>query len=128
MNGIDDVRLEQFRQLKKEIRSSEKHLMVGIDAAKDNHKAFFGTARGKTLFKNLVFANTLEGFQRLLAYVERIKVQNSLQSVVFGIEPTASYHKPLAEHLTKCGHMVVLVGGVAVKNNRQLFGRPVGQT
>ncbi len=121
MNCIDDSRLEQFLQLKKEIRGSEKYLIVGIDAAKEKHNAFFGTARGKTLVKNLVFDNTLEGFQKLLAYVERIQVQYSLTAVVFGIEPTANYHKPLAEHLTKCGHMVVLVGGMAVKNNRQLL-------
>jgi transposase len=121
MNCINDSRLEQFIQLKKEIRGSEKYLIVGIDAAKDKHNAFFGTARGKTLVKSLVFNNTLEGFQKLLAYVERIKVQYSLTEVVFGIEPTGNYHKPLAEHLTKCGHMVVLVGGMAVKNNRQLL-------
>ncbi len=121
MNCIDHIRLEQFQQLKKEIRGSEKYLIVGIDAAKEKHNAFFGTALGKTLVKNLVFDNTLEGFQKLLAYVERIKVQHSLTAVVFGIEPTANYHKPLAEHLIKCGHMVVLVGGVAVKNNRQLL-------
>jgi len=121
MNCVNDIRLEQFLQLKKEIRGSEKHLIVGIDAAKEKHNAFFGTARGKTLVKNLVFDNTLEGFQKLLAYVERIKVQYSLMAVVFGIEPTANYHKPLAEHLIKCGHLVVLVGGVAVKNNRQLL-------
>jgi transposase len=121
MNCVDDIRLEQFLQLKKEIRGSEKHLIVGIDAAKEKHNAFFGTAHGKTLVKNLVFDNTLEGFQKLLAFVERIKVQYSLTTVVFGIEPTANYHKPLSEHLIKCGHMVVLVGGVAVKNNRQLL-------
>ena len=122
MNCVDDIRLEQFLQLKKEIRGSDQHLIVGIDAAKEKHNAFFGTARGKTLVKNLVFDNTLEGFQKLLAYVERIKVQYSLSKVVFGIEPTANYHKPLSEHLIKCGHLVVLVGGVAVKNNRPLLG------
>lgn len=121
MNYVDDIRFEQFLQLKKEIRGSEKHLIVGIDAAKEKHNTFFGTARGKTLVKNLVFDNTLEGFQKLLAYVERIQVQYSLAAVVFGIEPTGNYHKPLAEHLIKCGHMVVLVAGVAVKNNRQLL-------
>jgi transposase len=121
MNCIDDIRLEQFRQLKQEIRGSEKYLIVGIDTAKEKHNAFFGTALGKTLVKNLVFDNSLEGFQRLLAYVERIKVQYSLTAVVFGIEPTGSYHKPLAEHLIKCGFMVVLVGGAAIKNNRQLL-------
>ena len=121
MNGVDDIRHKQFLQLKNEIRGSEKHLIVGIDAAKEKHNAFFGNACGKTLFKNLVFDNTLEGFEKLLAYVDRIKVQYSMTKVVFGIEPTANYHKPLAEHLIKCGYMVVLVGGVAVKNNRPLL-------
>jgi transposase len=121
MNGVDDIRLEQFLQMKNEIRGSEKHLIVGIDAAKEKHNAFFGSANGRTLVKNLVFDNTLDGFEKLLAYVDRIKVQYSLSVVVFGIEPTANYHKPLAEHLIKCGYMVVLVGGVAVKNNRPLL-------
>ncbi|MBW2353228.1 MAG: IS110 family transposase, partial [Deltaproteobacteria bacterium] len=55
MNGVDTTRLERFRQLRKEIRGSDEHLIVGIDVAKDNHHAFFGTARGKTLLKRLVF-------------------------------------------------------------------------
>jgi transposase len=76
MNYLNDSRLEQFHQLKKEIRGSEKYLIVGIDAAKERHKAFFGTARGKTLLKNLVFDNRLEGFQKLLAYVGLILLRN----------------------------------------------------
>ncbi len=118
---IDDIRLEQFRQLKQEIRGSEEYLIIGIDVAKEKHRAFFGTARGKTLLKNVIFDNTIEGFEKLDAYVERIKAQYSLPKFVFGIEPTADYHKPLAEHLLKCGRMVVLVGGAAVKHNRQLL-------
>ncbi len=121
MNCIDDIRLEQFRQLKEEIRSSDQHLIIGIDVAKEKHRAFFGTAQGKTLLKNVIFDNTIEGFEKLDAYAERVKVQYSLPKVVFGIEPTADYHKPLAEHLLKCGRMVVLVGGAAVKHNRSLL-------
>ncbi len=71
--------------LKKEIRG-----IVGIDVAKEKHNAFFGTARGKTLLRNLTFDNTLDGFGKLLAMVDRIKVQYSLTAVVFGIEPTAN--------------------------------------
>ena len=41
MNEVDPIRLEEFRQLKKEIRGSTEHLIVGIDVAKDNHNAFF---------------------------------------------------------------------------------------
>ncbi len=44
MNSIDDIRLEQFLQMKKEFRGSEQHLIVGIDVAKEKHRAFFGTA------------------------------------------------------------------------------------
>ncbi|HYA87917.1 MAG TPA: transposase [Nitrospirota bacterium] len=107
--------------MKKEIRGSGQYLIVGIDVAKEKHRAFFGTAHGKTLVKNLIFDNTIEGFEMIDAYVERVKVQYSLAKVVFCVEPTANYHKPLAEHLVKCGRMIVLVGGTAVKNNRQLL-------
>jgi transposase len=121
MNEVDNIRLEEFRQLKKEIRGSEKHLIIGIDIAKDKHNAFFGTATGKTLFKRLVFENTIEGFERLLIQADSLKVQHGLKKIVFGLEPTANYHKPLGEFLIKAAHMVVLVSGVAVKRNRELL-------
>jgi hypothetical protein len=53
MNQVDRIRLEEFRQFKKEIRGSAEYLIVGIDVAKDKHYAFFGTATGKTLFRRL---------------------------------------------------------------------------
>jgi len=53
-----------------------------------------------------------------------MKVQNGLKRVVFGMEPTGNYHKPLGEHLIRCGHRVVLVSGVAAHENRKtLDGR-----
>jgi len=121
MNVEENSRIKEFRQLKKEIRGSEEHLIVGIDIAKDKHHAFLGTATGKTLLKRLVFENSVDGFERLLAYTEAIKVQHCLSKVVFGLEPTANYHKPLAEYLIKCDHIVVLVSGVAVSKNRELL-------
>jgi len=124
MNEVDLIRLEEFRQLKKEIRGSTEHLIVGIDVAKDKHHAFFGTATGKTLFKRLVFENDIEGFRKLLVQAEAMKVQEGLKKVVFGLEPTGNYHKPLGEHLIRCGHRVVLVSGVAAHENRKtLDGR-----
>ena len=119
MNVVEGIRLEEFRQLRREIRGSKEHLIVGIDVAKDKHHAFFGTATGNTLLKRLVFGNDLEGFRKLLTYVDALKVQNCLEKEVFGLEPTANYHKPLGEHLIKCGRSVVLVSGNAVSNNRK---------
>ena len=121
MNDEEHSRLEDFRQLKNEIRGSKEHLIVGIDVAKDKHNAFFGTATGKTLFKRLVFENTIEGFNRLLIQADSLKVQYGLKKTVFGLEPTSNYHKPLGEFLIKGSHMMVLVSGVAVKRNRELL-------
>ena len=121
MNETDAIRIEEFRQFKKEIRGSREYLVVGIDVAKEKHHAFFGTAMGKTILRGLVFENNLEGFCRLLEQSEALRVQEQLSKVVYGLEPTGNYHKPLGEHLIKCGKLVVLVSGVALKRNRELL-------
>jgi len=124
MDEINRNRLEEFRQLRKEIRQSEEYLIVGIDVAKDRHHAFFGTATGKTLLKRFVFDNTYQGFRKLLDQTEALRVRHELSKVVYGMEPTANYHKPLGEGLIELGRSVVLVSGVTVKRNREsLDGR-----
>jgi len=55
MKETDRIRLEEFRQFKKEIRGSAEYLLVGIDVTEEKHHAFFGIATGKTLFKRPVF-------------------------------------------------------------------------
>jgi transposase len=121
MEQNDDIRLKEFRQLKREIRGSRTHLVVGMDIAKEKHHAFFGIPGGKTLYRGLSFPNTKEGFDHLLFHADTLKKQYQLEKVVFGLEPTADYHKPLAEYLIREGHMVVLVAGTAVKRNRELL-------
>jgi len=114
-------RLEEFRQLKKEIRGSEEHLIVGIDVAKEKHYAYFGTATGKSLLRKLIFANNRKGFETLLHRAEAIMRQEGLTKVVYGVEPTADYHKPLGEFIINSGHPLVLVANGAVKQNRELL-------
>jgi transposase len=121
MNETELSRVKEFRQLKKQIQGSETHLIVGIDVAKDRHHAFLGTATGKTLHKRLVFENSKEGFERLLVRAAALKAQHGLRKMVFGMEPTANYHKPLGEYLIRRGDQVVLVSGVAVARNRELL-------
>ena len=124
MDEVNRNRLEEFRQLRQAIRHSEEYLVVGIDIAKDRHYAFFGTATGKVLLKRIVFSNDGEGFRKLLDQAEALRVQHGLKKVVYGMEPTANYHKPLGEYLIKLGKTVVLVSGVTVARNREsLDGR-----
>ncbi len=124
MDEVNRNRLEEFRQIKREIRGSEEYLIVGIDVAKDRHHAFFGTATGRTVLRRLVFSNDYEGFRKLLDQAEALGVRHGLKKVVYGMEPTANYHKPLGEYLVTQGRSVVLVSGVTVKRNREsLDGR-----
>jgi len=124
MDELNRNRLEEFRQLRQEIRHSEEYLIVGMDIAKDRHHAFFGSATGRTLLRRLVFDNNYEGFRKLLDQTEALRVRHGLKKVVYGMEPTANYHKPLGEYLLSLGRTVVLVSGVTVKQNREsLDGR-----
>ena len=121
MDKNHDIRLKEFRQLKKEIRGSVKHLIIGVDVAKNKHYAFFGTATGNTLYKRLIFDNSINGIEKLLIQAKAMKAQHGLTELIFGVEPTATYHKPLGEFLIRHGYNVVLVGSGAVKNNRELL-------
>jgi len=120
MEDVTDS-LALFRQMKASIRGAEKYLLIGIDVAKSKHHAFFGTPNGKTLRKNLVFDNSLTGFESLRDLAADLKNQHGLVKVVYGLEPTASYHKPLAEYLLRQEEQVVYVSNVAVARNRGLL-------
>jgi len=119
LNKLD--RLQQFQDLRGTIRGSDSILIIGVDVAKDKHYAFFGTSNGRTLWKKLIFDNSIQGFNKLLSMTQDLSIQHSLNARVFGLEPTATYHKPLAEHLIKKGEQVVYVSNVAAKNNRALL-------
>jgi transposase len=117
-------RFQSFHELRRTVRSSDAVLVVGVDVAKDRHHAFFGTTTGKTLWKTLIFDNSIQGFRSLQAMSDNLMTQHGLQNCVYGVEPTASYHKPLAEYLIRQSAQVVYVSNVAVKNNRKtLDGR-----
>ena len=121
MSNQEIIRRRQYCQIVKEITGSDQYLVVGIDVGKDKHHAFMGSATGKSLFRKLIFENNMDGFSMLLKTAETIKSQNSFFKIVFGVEPTGNYHKPLARHLIRCDCNVVLVSGVAVKRNRELL-------
>jgi len=117
----EEKRLERFRQLRKEIRGSQDYLVVGIDIRKDTHNALMRNTSGKILYRRLIFDNTGEGFETLLLQVEAVRIGHGLKEVVFGLEPTANYHKPLGEFLINQEKQVVLISPEAAKHNRPLL-------
>jgi hypothetical protein len=75
MNIEDTIRRQQFCQIKDQITGSDDYLVVGIDAAKDKHHAFMGSATGKSLLRRLVFENNLDGFRKLLEHIQAVKAR-----------------------------------------------------
>jgi len=118
---VDVKRIDRLRQTKISIRGSNEHLIVGIDISKNKHYAFFGNANGKSFLKKFIFNNDLEGLSNLINKAETILQKYKLTEIVFGLESTANYHKPVAESLIRRGYMVVLLSSVAVKRNRELL-------
>jgi hypothetical protein len=45
---MDSDSLDIFRTIRTSVRGSDKHLLVGIDVAKNSHHVFFGTVNGRT--------------------------------------------------------------------------------
>lgn len=124
MNTDEVTRYGQFRQFRSEIKKSSDYLVIGIDVAKDKHHAFFGSARGETFLRRLIFENDIKGFRKLKSHIESIQAVRGREKTVLGLEPTGNYHKALGRWLIDKGYQLVLVTGKAVKGNREsLDGR-----
>ena len=114
----------KFCQFRKQVRGSSDYLIVGIDVAKGRHHAFFGIANGRSVLRRFIFDNTGSGFERLMDRCRQLCRQHDLSKVVYGIEPTGNYHKPLASWLLDRNQMLVLVSNQAIADNRKtLDGR-----
>ena len=124
MINREATRYAEFCQFRDSIRGNDSYLIIGIDVAKERHHAFFGTATGKTLLRRLIFDNNRTGFESLTQRAKQLMVAHGHRQVVFGLEPTGNYHKPLASWLLAQGHMLVLVTNKAIADNREsLDGR-----
>jgi transposase len=124
MDESEVTRYEKFCQFKAEIRSSRDYLIVGIDVAKERHHAFFGTASGRTLLRRLLFDNNEAGFKQLITRTSQLQVAHGLSRVVYGLEPTGNYHKPLSSWLLGQEQMLVMVASKGIADNREtLDGR-----
>jgi len=121
MESMDINRIKKFRQFKKEIRGSDRYLIAGLDIGKSMHYGFLGAANGKTVKRGMRVENSANGFEHLLTMLQFYMDRDGFKDVVFGLEPTSVYHKPLAEFLITHDHLVVYVTNEAIKKNRSLL-------
>ena len=116
----EEKRLEQFRQLRKEIRGCGDYLVVGIDISKDLHNAVVRNG-GRQDAPALDVSQHARGFRESVVAIERSQGATRTDRAVFGMEPTANYHNGWGEFLINRDYQVVLVSPEAANKNRSLL-------
>ena len=85
-------------------------IIVGIDAAKDLHWARITDYRGIDLMKPVKVHNNMDGFESLLAKVEKQRQKHGCDQVMFGMEPSGHYWRALGWYLYLHESKPVLLG------------------
>lgn len=98
----------------------QKTMVVGIDIAKKVHWARCVNWRGLPIGKAIRFETSKVGFENIVAEVERLRKQEDMDDVVFGMEPTGPYWKALAWRLKSMGLRVVTVNTHHTKQAKEL--------
>ncbi|SDO37271.1 Transposase [Paenibacillus sp. yr247] len=101
-------------------RITTPHLVVGIDIAKETHVAQATNFRGIVLSnRHLTFSNTIEGFEKLVRWIDGLKQKHRLQGLIIDMEPTGHYGSNLANWLADKGINVVMVNPATTKRNKE---------
>jgi transposase len=91
-------------------RITPKTIIVGIDVAKDLHWARITDYRGLDLMKPVKVHNNMDGFESLLAKVEKLRVKHGCDQVMFGMEPSGHYWRALGWYLKLHESQPILLG------------------
>jgi transposase len=96
-------------------------LIVGVDIAKKSHWArMLDGESGIEVDTAFNFKNSIEGFERLLGRVSRIKERIGAEKIIVAMEPSGHFWKPLASYLLRVGITVVMVNPYHVKKQKEL--------
>jgi len=85
-------------------------IIVGIDVAKDLHWARITDYRGIDLMKPVKVHNNIDGYESLMAKIEKQCQKHGCDQVMVGMEPSGSYWRALGWYLELHESKPVLVG------------------
>lgn len=95
-------------------------IYAGIDIAKNKHVIGATDERGKDAAKPMPFANSTEGFDRCIAYLDGLA--DSKAGLMVGMEATGHYWLPLFCRLQDEGYPVVVINPVRTDAMRRFKG------
>ena len=92
------------------MRVTDKTIIVGVDVAKKEHWSRITDYRGVDLMKPVKVQNSAEGFEKLMAKLEKICQITGCDKVMIGMEPSGHYWKALGWYLYLHLSNPILVG------------------
>ena len=103
-----------------------QRIFVGIDIAGSKHRARFIDNMGEEQIKPLSFFNDREGLEKLERRVNEIPRIGD--DIIFGLEPTGDYWKPVAQYLREKGYPVVLINPYHLKRTKEIIDNSQDKT
>jgi Transposase and inactivated derivatives len=93
-------------------------IYAGIDVASDIHRVRFIDNLGQEVIKGISFSNDREGFRELEEHMKKFGIDHN---IIFGLEPTGDYWKPIGYYLRRKGYKVVLVNPYHIKRTKEII-------
>lgn len=107
------IKREKIELVKRQV------VFAGIDIASKKHRARFIDNLGEEVIKPVSFFNDREGLEKLEEHFKQIP--NLDHNIIFGLEPSGDYWKPLAKYLKEKSFSVVLINPYHLKRTKEII-------
>jgi transposase len=109
-----------YNQNEKIAQITSQTLIIGVDIAKFKHVARAQDYRGMEFGSPCYFDKTKQGFQMFLDWINQLKLEQHMEKVIVGMEPTGHYWLNLAHILKENNIKFVAVNPLDVKKSKEL--------
>jgi transposase len=109
-----------YNQNEKIAQITSQTLIVGVDIAKYKHVARAQDFRGQEFRKAFHFENTNSDFNHFLVWIQQLMIEQGMEKVIVGMEPTGHYWLNLAHFLKDQCIQFVVVNPMHVKKSKEL--------
>lgn len=108
------------RKCNERVQYLKDKIIVGVDPACDRHVGVIYSSEHVPISNAVMIANNRKGFEQLEQRLLKIKAGHSGEPVVFAIEASGEYWKPLWNYFKERGYESVFVPPLFVKRTRDI--------
>jgi len=113
-------------QIKRQFISDK--LIIGIDPAKRKHQAAIINHYGLPISNSFTFANSKQGYAKLLKKVNQQTEKSNEKNIIFAIETSCNLWCTLSFFLRTSGYDVLLVSPLTTKHSRPMLNHDFSRT